>query len=186
MGRLGPRMGRRIRQMTASASTTCPRTPISLAAFSQVRARLALGDEGRPQQDSNLRSRLRSPDVRSSEFVHPACADSIAHLAGGRDHSAYIPDHETPRDCPHCAGDDPRPVRAGSAWPLVSDRSVRRGSGVKRDFACTFTRHFPSVVVVLHSESRLGLEGRTRKLSGSSPDLDLARAPALSVCWSGR
>ena len=30
-----------------------------------------------------------------------------------------------------------------TAWPSVSDRSVRRGSGVKRsDFACTFTRHF--------------------------------------------
>jgi len=49
----------------------------------------------RPQQDSNLRSRLRSPAVRSSEFVHPTCLDSIAHLAGCRDHSAYIPDHET-------------------------------------------------------------------------------------------
>jgi hypothetical protein len=35
-------------------------------------------------------------------------------------------------------------VRSGQApaWPLRSDRSVRRGSGVKRDFACTFTRHF--------------------------------------------
>ena len=32
-------------------------------------------------------------------------------------------------------------VRSGQApaWPLVSDRSVRRGSRVKRDFACTFT-----------------------------------------------
>ena len=36
-------------------------------------------------------------------------------------------------------------ARSGQAlaWPLVSDRSVRRGSGVKRDFACTFTRQFP-------------------------------------------
>jgi len=55
----------------------------------------------RPQQDSNLRSRLRSPVVRSSEFVHFACSDSIAHLAGGRDHSAHIPDHETSRARPH-------------------------------------------------------------------------------------
>ena len=33
-------------------------------------------------------------------------------------------------------------VRSGqaAAWPLVSDRSVRR-DGVKHDFACTFTRH---------------------------------------------
>ena len=48
-------------------------------------------------------------------------------------------------------------VRSGQApaWPLVSGRSVRRGSGVKRDFACTFTRHFlpyarcPAVTVTL-------------------------------------
>jgi hypothetical protein len=35
-------------------------------------------------------------------------------------------------------------VRSGhaAAWPLASDRSVRRGSRVKRDFACTFTRYF--------------------------------------------
>jgi hypothetical protein len=44
-------------------------------------------------------------------------------------------------------------VRSGQApaWPLSSDRSVRRGSGVKRDFACTFTRHFPPVLVVPRS-----------------------------------
>jgi hypothetical protein len=40
-----------------------------------------------------------------------------------------------PRDCPHGAGDGPRPVRAGSAWPVVPDRSGRRGCRVKR--ACT-------------------------------------------------
>src|SRR5258708_33686096 len=57
------------------------------------------------------------------------------------------------------------------AWPLVSDQSVRRGSGVKRDFACTFTRHFPPVFVVPRSQSRLRREGRTRTLSGPSPDL---------------
>jgi hypothetical protein len=36
-------------------------------------------------------------------------------------------------------------VRSGQAvaWPLVSDRSVRRDSGVKHDFSCTFTRHLP-------------------------------------------
>jgi hypothetical protein len=35
-------------------------------------------------------------------------------------------------------------VQSGQAraWPLVSDRSVRRGSRVKRDFACAFTSHF--------------------------------------------
>jgi hypothetical protein len=35
-------------------------------------------------------------------------------------------------------------VRSGqaSAWPLSSDRSVRRGSRVKHDFACTLTGNF--------------------------------------------
>ena len=67
-------------------------------------------------------------------------------------------------------------VRSGQApaWPLSSDRSVRRGSGVKRDFACTFTRHLPPALVVLRPQSRLMLEGRTRTLSGPSPDLSPA------------
>ena len=51
-------------------------------------------------------------------------------------------------------------VRSGQApaWPLSSDRSVRRGSRVKRDFACTFTRHF-SCLVTLRSQSCLGWRG---------------------------
>jgi hypothetical protein len=74
-------------------------------------------------------------------------------------------------------------VRSGqaAAWPLSSGRSVRRGSGVKRDFACTFTRHFSPVLVALRSQSRLRLEGRTRMLSGSSPDLSPARTFAPSA-----
>lgn len=44
-------------------------------------------------------------------------------------------------------------------------------SRVKRDFACTLTGIFPPVLVVLRAQSRLGLEGRTRTLSGPSPDL---------------
>jgi len=74
-------------------------------------------------------------------------------------------------------------VRSGqaSAWPLSSDRSVRRGSGVKRDFACTFTRHNSPVLVVMRSQSRLRLEGRTRTLSGPSPDLSPARTLAPSA-----
>jgi hypothetical protein len=66
------------------------------------------------------------------------------------DHPVYIPR-------PALASLSPRPywetactvqgmarVRSGhaAAWPLVSDWSVRRGSGVKRDFACTFTGAF--------------------------------------------
>ena len=47
----------------------------------------------RPQQDSNLRSRLRRRWITSFEFVHLACLDSMAHLPSRRDHSAHIPDH---------------------------------------------------------------------------------------------
>jgi len=67
-------------------------------------------------------------------------------------------------------------VRSGQApaWPLSSGRSVRRGSGVKRDFACTFTRRFSPVLVARRSQSRLMLEGRARTLSGPSPDLSQA------------
>jgi hypothetical protein len=64
-------------------------------------------------------------------------------------------------------------VRSGQApaSPLSSDRSGRRGSGVKRDFACTSTRHRSPVLVVLRSQSRLRPEGRTRILSGPSADI---------------
>jgi hypothetical protein len=79
-------------------------------------------------------------------------------------------------------------VRSGQApaWPLVSDRSVRRGSGVKRDFACALTRHFSPVLVVLRAQSRLRLEGWTRTLSGPSPDLSRAGVLALNRAdsWS--
>ena len=71
-------------------------------------------------------------------------------------------------------GDGPRPVRAGSGLALGSGRSVRRGSGVKRDFACTLTRRFSPVLVARRSQSRLMLEGRARTLSGPSPDLSQA------------
>jgi len=54
---------------------------------------------------------------------------------------------------------------------LVSDRSGRRGLQVRREFACTLVGAFPPVLVVRRAESRLGLEGRTRTLSGPSPDL---------------
>jgi len=101
------------------------------------------GHAKRPQQDSNLRSRLRRPPLRSSEFVLSTCMDSIAYPGDGHDYSAYIPDHEdgpvTARTLQGMAR-----VRSGQApaWPLSSDRSARRGSRVKHDLACTFTWHF--------------------------------------------
>jgi hypothetical protein len=56
-----------------------------------------------------------------------------------------------PGDCPYCVGDGPRPVGQAMAWPLVSGRSVRRGSRVKRDFACTLASLFPPLLVVLRA-----------------------------------
>jgi hypothetical protein len=73
----------------------------------------------------------------------------------------------------HLAGAGPRPAGGRSCPTLNYQPSVRRGSGVKRDFACTLTGVFPPVLVALRAESRLGLEGRTRTLSGPSPDLSV-------------
>jgi hypothetical protein len=74
-------------------------------------------------------------------------------------------------------------VRSGqaAAWPVSSGRSVRRGSAVKRDFACPFTRRFSPVLVVLRPQSCLRPEGRARTLSGPSPDLSPARSIAPSA-----
>jgi hypothetical protein len=62
-------------------------------------------------------------------------------------------------------------VQSGQApaWPLVLAGVSAVVSRVKRDFACTLTSAFPSVLVVLQAQSRLGLEGRARTLSGPSP-----------------
>jgi hypothetical protein len=75
-------------------------------------------------------------------------------------------------------------VRPGQApaWPLASDRSVRSGSRVKRDFTCTLTGALPPVLVALRVRSRLRLEGRTRTLSG--PYLELS--PASTLMWAAR
>jgi hypothetical protein len=84
------------------------------------------------------------------------------------------------------------PPAACRGWPASGPGRLRPGpwfltgvsaevSGIKRDFACTFTRHLPLVLVVLRSESRLMLEGRTRTLSGPSPDLSPAGTLAPSV-----
>ena len=64
--------------------------------------------------------------------------------------------------------------------PYLLVRSVRRGSRVKRDFACTFTWLLSPVLVVLRSQSRLRLEGRTRTLSGAIPGSE----PSVGSCTS--
>jgi hypothetical protein len=91
-------------------------------AVSKTAGRSPVGadSDGRPQQDSNLRSRLWRRQTKSFEFAHLACLDSIIHPFSGRDHSAHIPDHGNfRRDGPHLAGDGPRPVRAGSGLALI-------------------------------------------------------------------
>src|SRR5690348_3067101 len=74
-------------------------------------------------------------------------------------------------------------VRSGQArpGPWFLTGVLVEVSGIKGDFACTLTRHFPSVLVVLWSQSRLMLEGRARTLSGPSPDPSPARTPAPSA-----
>jgi hypothetical protein len=64
-------------------------------------------------------------------------------------------------------------VRSGQARPapwFLTGVSAEV-SRIKRDLACTCTRHLPPVLVALRAGSRLRLEGRTRTLSGPSPDL---------------
>jgi hypothetical protein len=62
-----------------------------------------------------------------------------------------------------------------AAWPLSSGRSVRRGSGVKRDFACAFTSTFtcarrPAATVTLEAG---GADTYTqRAIPGSVPSQD--------------
>jgi hypothetical protein len=116
-------------------------------------------------------ARLRRPPTLSFEFVRPSCFYSASGAATGQHHSAYLPDHgNLPGDRPHRAGDRPasglgRLARA--PWFLAG--VFAEVSEVKRDFACTCTRHVSPVLVVLRSRSRLRPEGRTRTLSGPSP-----------------
>jgi hypothetical protein len=123
------------------------------------------------------RSRLRSPAVRSSEFVRPVCLDSIAHRMGRRDHSAYIPDHETARDRLHGAGDGPRPVRAGSGlalgfWPECPQRPPASSVTSRVRSAGTFCcARCPRVTVTLDAG---GADTYTpRAIPGSEPRQDL-------------
>ncbi len=111
----------------------------------------------------------------------PAAADGLDPSCGALGRRLPVP----VRGCPvtACTVQGMARVRSGQARPrpVVSGRSVRRGSGVKRDFACTLTRDLPPVLVALRSQSRLRLEGWTRTLSGPSPDLSPAWALALST-----
>ena len=66
-------------------------------------------------------------------------------------------------------------VRSGQACPcpVVSDRSVRRGPGVKRDFACTCTRHLCLCSLPCGHSHAGGADTDTqRAIPGSDPSQD--------------
>ena len=130
-------------------------------------------------------SRIRRPPLRSSEFVRSACPDSIAHSPLGQDHSAYIPDHG---NCPVTARtlQGMARVRSGQAlaWPLVPDRSVRRGSRIKHDFAyvhqaISACARCPAVTVMLEAE---GADTYAQRgIPGSEPSQGLCTFPVYVV-----
>ena len=64
-------------------------------------------------------------------------------------------------------------VRSGQApaWPLVSDRSVRSGLQGQARLRVYVDQCLSTCTGCLAAQSRLRLEGRTRTLSGPSPDL---------------
>ena len=73
-------------------------------------------------------------------------------------------------------------VRSGQApaWPLVSGRSGRRHPVSSVASRVTFTRRFSPESLPCGHSHRMMLEGRTRTLSGPSPDL--SQATTLAPC----
>ena len=65
---------------------------IGLSEVTPAQEGYAAGTKKRPQQDSNLRTRLRRPPSQSSELVRLTCLDGGDLHAHGHDHSVYIPD----------------------------------------------------------------------------------------------
>ena len=118
------------------------------------------------------RSGLRRRQTTPFEFVQAACLDSITHPPSAKVIPRIFRIMET-FAVTTCILQGMARVRSGQApaWPLSSDRSVRRGYGIKRDFACTVTRHFLPVLVARRPRSPIRLEGRTRTISGPSPDV---------------
>jgi len=107
-------------------------------------------------------SQVRLPVTRSRERLAHAWSPPIPAAR----ESGCVPAQTPPLAA--CTVQGMARVRSGQApaWPLVSGRSARSGSGVKRDFPCTLTGTLPPALVVLRAQSRLRLEGRVRTLSG--------------------
>ena len=118
----------------------------------------------------------------SQAVVATTCPSSTRGRLAKQDHPAYIPQDGYPprRRLPRTTGTVQGMVRVRSgqapAWPLSSDRSVRRGSGVKRDFACTFARHFFTCAHCPAATVTLGAGGAgtytQRAIPGSVPGQD--------------
>ncbi len=100
------------------------------------------------------------------------CCHRCCQLGVGR------PVASRPAPCRGWPASGPGRLRPGP-WFLTGVSAETPGSS---DFACTFTRHFSPVLVALRVQSCLRLEGRTRTLSGPSPDPRAARTFVLSVC----
>ncbi len=70
---------------------------------------------------------MRRPYYRDSPYAWPSASTSrttsaigpVAVVPAGPCTTAIPCPWKLPRDRPHCAGDGPRPVRAGSGLPLV-------------------------------------------------------------------
>jgi len=115
-------------------------------------------------------------------------ASSVPACYVAQDHPAYIPrstlvlSRRRPARCRGWPASGPGRLPPG---PCLLAGVSAEVSGVKCDFACTLAGHFPPVLIVLRSRSRLRREGRARTLSGPSPELRLIRTPALSVIRAG-
>jgi len=101
------------------------------------------------------------------------CCHRCCQLAADR------PVASQPAPCRGWPASGPGRLRPGPC--LLTGVSAETRSRIKRDFACTFTRHFPAVLVALRSQSCLRLEGRARTLSGPSLALSPARTHGSSA-----
>ena len=155
-----------------SAASRPPRHLPDQAALSFCQAAATARREGLPPPSTLSASRRTGASWRTVTMNDRVSPFDRAHSGHGTD---------TRRWLLHLAGDGLRPVQAGCAWPLVSDRSARRGSGVKHDFAYVH-QALSSLFVDLRLQSCLKLEGRARTLRRPSPDLD----PARSFYWPRR
>ena len=93
----------------------------------------------------------------------------------------YSGSWELPHKRPHRAGDGCARSGQAPAWPLSSDRVSIRSPGSSVTSSVRSPGTFPLCSSSCGYSHAIRLEGRTRTLSGPSPDLTPARTPALSA-----